>query len=229
MKKAKATELQKQYSIRRKKEIQRAEKRYYERQDKQNAKIENKRRDFYKGEYLEVIDYLYAVFANDCITIDYYDCTKYDMKMSILDFQNENEKLSIQIRIPNSDEICTIKYFQLSEQYNEPFPIEYDKKLAIKQCLYVAYGIMLRAATLVITSDAQKWINEVTITGFLEYYDRAFGNYTALPVIKISISKELLHKINLERIDITTLFEKKLAVKKSTGLYEKDPIDLKSL
>ena len=45
--------------------------------------------------------------------------------------------------------------------------------------------------------------------------------------MKVNISRECYNKINPERANLKDLFERKLKVKESTGLYIKRPYELK--
>ncbi len=227
-KKAKSIESQKQFQAERKERIKAMKERFLEKQKEKNDNIEQRRSAFYNGSDTEITEYLYSLMENDTIILDYAGTVRYSTQPDILKCSTQEKKITIEIKIPNSEDICTIQSFQIKED-GGVYPIECKKEITTKTRLGVAYKLLLRTAILVFNSSAGDFLDELTITGVLVFFDRAIGNYTTLPVIRYRITKELYSSLNLVNMNVSLLFEKKLNAKKSSGLYEKDPIDLKAI
>ena len=94
--------------------------------------------------------------------------------------------------------------------------------------MHLIQTLLLRSAARIICSDESKNIEFINITGFLRYYDRAYGNNREINVVELNINRELILQINPERANISELFERVLKgkFKTSAGLYDKEPFGL---
>ena len=94
--------------------------------------------------------------------------------------------------------------------------------------MHLLETLLLRSAARIICSDEHKNVEFINITGFLRYYDRAYGNNREINVVKLNISRDMILQINPERADVSELFERVLkgTFKISKGLYDKEPFGL---
>lgn len=198
---------------------------FEEQQRKNHESVDEMKSMYAKGDKKQIINFFNAVLVNDDFTLDIlYRKERYDSASMISEYDEKTKTLSYRYRIPNSDEI----WFVYDEESGEVIAKELDKTHAKKVRIHLLQTLLLRSAERIICSDESKNIEFINITGFLCYYDRAYGNNRQINVVKLNISREMILQINPERADISELFERVLKgkFKISTGLYENEPFRL---
>lgn len=146
----------------------------------------------------------------------------------ISEYDEKTKTLSYRYRIPSSDEICVIDRFVYDGESGEVVAKELDKTHAKRVRMHLLQTLLLRSVARLICSDESKNIEFINLTGFLRYYDRAYGNNREINVVKLKIDRDILLQINPERANISELFERALKgkFKTSAGLYDKEPFCL---
>lgn len=227
-KKEKAKILEKEYEKYHYNQVKRLREEFYDKQQQYNSYIELKKENLKNGKANEVCEYFKEILLSDNLTLDILETNElYPINVIIDGYSNESKVLSYHYRIPNHQQICVIDKFIFDEDGETIVSKDIDAEHARIIRLKVARALILRSAVLIFGSDNYKNIESVKITGFLEYYDTAFGNWECIDVMKVNISREYYNKINPERANLKDLFERKLKVKESTGLYIKRPYELK--
>ena len=221
--------LQQEYEQYHQKRVNRMRAQFEEQQRKNHESVDEMKSMYAKGDKKQIINFFNAVLVNDDFTLDIlYRKERYDSASMISEYDEKTKTLSYRYRIPNSDEICVIDRFVYDEESGEVIAKELDKTHAKKVRIHLLQTLLLRSAERIICSDESKNIEFINITGFLCYYDRAYGNNREINVVKLNISREMILQINPERADISELFERVLKgkFKISTGLYENEPFRL---
>jgi hypothetical protein len=231
-KKRKANDLTKQYSENFQKNVERRRTQFYKNQELDHLKIDSLRKDFYSGNQEQIIEYYNAVLHNDHFTLDLLnEQMEYDNMALVTSYDPTLKILSFRYRIPNADEICVISRFYPNKDMMDAFPKDLDEIYAIKVRRKLMKSLVLRSVAIIFCSDKYGQISKLNITGFLHYYDSAYGHDRNLDVVKLQISKEEFNEIDLYRASVTELFDRvwKKNYKESSGLYDKNPYELKQI
>jgi hypothetical protein len=203
---------------------------YFEEEQRQNHEsVDEMKSKFMEGDIEQIINFFNSVLENDDFTLDIlYRQERYDAASEVSKYDKKTKTLSYKYRIPNPDEICVIDRFVYDGESGEVVEKELDKVHAQKVRLHLLETLLLRSVARVIWSDKYNYVDSVNLTGFLSYYDRAYGNYKEINVAKLQISRDILLQINPERANVSELFERVLKgnFKTATGLYEKEPFRL---
>lgn len=228
-KRKKAKVLQQEYEQYHQKRVNRMRARFEEQQRKNHESVDEMKSMYAKGDKKQIINFFNAVLVNDDFTLDIlYRKERYDSASVISEYDEKTKTLSYRYRIPNSDEICVIDRFVYDEESGEVIVKELDKTHAKRVRMHLLQTLLLRSAARIICSDESKNIEFINLTGFIRYYDRAYGNNRDINVVKLNISREIILQINPERANISELFERVLKgkFKTSAGLYDKEPVGL---
>lgn len=129
------------------------------------------------------------------------------------------------------NKICVIDKFIYDEESGEILQKKFDGIHATKIRINLIERLLLRSVAMIMCSDKYNYVSAVNLTGFLNYYDSAYGNYRELNVAKLQISKDVFSQINLERVNVSELFKRVLNEQFhiSLGLYEKEPFELSEI
>lgn len=228
-KRKEAKVLQQEYEQYHQKRVNRMRAQFEEQQRKNHESVDEMKSMYAKGDKKQIINFFNAVLVNDDFTLDIlYRKERYDSASVISEYDENTKNLSYRYRIPNSDEICVIDRFVYDEKSGEIIAKELDKTHAKRVRMYLLQTLLLRSAARIICSDESKNIEFINLTGFIRYYDRAYGNNREINVVKLNISREIILQINPERANISELFERVLKgkFKTSAGLYDKEPFGL---
>ncbi|MBD8972439.1 MAG: hypothetical protein EGQ63_01175 [Clostridiales bacterium] len=228
-KRKEAKALQQEYEQYHQKRVNRMRAQFEEQQRKNHESVDEMKSMYAKRDKKQIITFFNAVLVNDNFTLDIlYRQERYDSDSMISEYDEKTKTLSYRYRIPNSDEICVIDRFVYDEESGEFIAQKLDKTHAKRVRIHLLQTILLRSAVRIICSDESKNIEFINLTGFLRYYDRAYGNNREINVVKLNISREMILQINLERANVSELFERVLKgkFKTSAGLYDKEPFGL---
>ena len=228
-KRKEAKALQQEYEQYHQKRVNRMRAQFEEQQRKNHESVDEMKSMYAKRDKKQIITFFNAVLVNDNFTLDIlYRQERYDSDSMISEYDEKTKTLSYRYRIPNSDEICVIDRFVYDEESGEFIAPKLDKTHAKRVRIHLLQTILLRSAVRIICSDESKNIEFINLTGFLRYYDRAYGNNREINVVKLNISREMILQINLERANVSELFERVLKgkFKTSAGLYDKEPFGL---
>lgn len=228
-KRSKAKLLQDKYEQQHQNRVCRMRARFEERKRQNYESVDEMKTMYIKGNKEQIINFFDAVLENDNITLDILNRQEsYDAASKVTQYDEKTKTLSYRYRIPNSDEICVIDRFVYDEESGAVIAKELDKTYAKRVRMHLLQTILLRSVARIIYSDESKNIEFINLTGFLRYYDRAYGNNREMNVVKLNISREMILQINPERANISELFERVLKgkFKISAGLYDKEPFEL---
>jgi len=199
--------------------------RFYNRQQSYNATFDLLKERLTDNDREQMVNYIEHALNSDNFSVDFQH--QFDINVRSIDYNSESSELLFSYRIPDLEEILVFSRYEYDEEEDEIKPIEPDKKLALERRMSIARSILLRAAVMVYLSDAYQNIKNVYITGFLLYYDSAFGDMQIKNVIKVGISKEDFDNTKLETVKVEELFKRRLNAQESSGLYSKKPYELK--
>lgn len=229
---AKAAALQSKYSEAHARSVEEERAFYQQQQERHNQQVNVRRRSFLNGNPEEVRAYFDQVLSLDSFTLElnldrqgrcYESCAK------SLEYDHDKKKLVIQYRIPNPKEICTIESFTFNKKKQEVEAKELSAQKATDLRMHVLHAILIRTSAAVFYSDPYGLIRSLTIVGFLDFYDPAFGQGRIIDAIKTTIAREDFLQVNLERADPEALFGRLYNTKASGGLYKKKPYELKAI
>lgn len=225
----KAKMLEQEYEKHHQKEVSRMRAQFEERQRKTNKLVDKNKSLYDRGDKKQIINFFNAVLENDEFTLDMLgEQEKYDSNSVVSQYDEKTKTLSYRYRIPNSYEICVIDRFEYDDESGEIIAKELDKTHAKRVRLHLLETLLLRSVNTIIYSDKHKNVEFINFTGFLRYYDRAYGNNREINVVKLNISRDMVLQINPERANASELFERVLKGKFeiSMGLYDKEPFEL---
>ena len=208
-------------------QVKKDEKRYQERLREMEAQIASDLRTLKSGDKEAVCDHFRYILDNDDYSIDLQEPF---LPISLrLQFNPETGTLEFSYRIPNGEEITTIKEYNYNEKTDTIEAHKYDKKTAANWRLRIAESVLLRAAALVFYSDIYHHIKSVSITGFLHYFDPAFGMYQDKNVIRVALTRDTFNQLRLKHVNPAELFGRVLKAKISKELYTKEPFLLEEI
>ncbi len=151
----------------------------------------------------------------------------YKIEATVDIYSPQVAELSYSYRIPNPEEVCIIQKFLYDKKTERIEPRELDKTCAKNIRMKMARALLLRSAILAYNSDAYACVDTLKITGFLSFYDRAYGNTQRVDVIKVTITRDIIRQLNPEKLSLAELFEKVLKEKVDKGLYVNRPYEHK--
>lgn len=228
----KAKMLQHEYEQYYQKRVKRMYIQFNEIQRQNHNAMDEMKSKFIEGDKEQIIDFFNSVLQRDYFSLDILHSQKcYNAVSEVTEYNEKTKILSYKYRIPNSDEICAIERFVYNEESGKILPKKLDKIHTKKISINLLETLLLRSVVRVIYSDKFNHIDSIKLTGFLIYYDKAYGNYREVNVVKLQISRELLSQINIERTNISELFERVLKDNfiMSDGLYDKEPFELSEI
>lgn len=198
-------------------------------QRKNHKLVDDMKSKFMKGDEEQIIEFFNFVLQSDDFTLDTQNY--YDAVTKVLKYDAETNMLSYRYKLPDKGEICVIDKFIYDEESGEILQKKFDGIHATKIRINLIERLLLRSVAMIMCSDKYNYVSAVNLTGFLNYYDSAYGNYRELNVAKLQISKDVFSQINLERVNVSELFKRVLNEQFhiSLGLYEKEPFELSEI
>lgn len=177
-----------------------------------------------------MLEYFQAVLLFDEFTLDILKTNEwYESGVTVTDYDPKLSELSYCFRIPNQEEICVIERFVYDDNEETITSRDLDKTHARNIRLMIVRAMLIRSAAMVYCSDTYKNVKSVNVTGYLSYYDSAFGNEQRIDAVKVKISKDTFEQLNPEHLKLEDLFVRVLKVKEAAGLYNKEPFELKEI
>jgi len=227
-KREKEKQLQSEYKQRHQEDVNRKRAEFEENQRQNHKLMDEMKSKYIKGDKEQIINFFNKVLQSDCFTIGMGNGYYYDADSEVSQYDETTKTLSYEYRIPNARDICVIDEYIYDEKRNAVIPKEFDTVHAQKVRMNFLETLLLRSVARVIDSDTYNHVEFINLTGFLEYFDSAYGNYRKVNVVQLIISRDLWSQINLEYANKSELFERVLKenFKTSAGLYEKEPFDL---
>lgn len=203
---------------------------FLQQQNQYNEMIDERKRMYLNGDPDEVMAYFEDVLLGDRFMIEFAEQPPlYKSCARAISYDPGKKSLCIRYRVPNADEICTIKSFTYNEKEWAVETKELPAQNAHRVRTDVLHAIIVRTAALVFYSDTYHLVDSLTITGYLDYFDRAYGTNQTVDVLKTTISEEEFLKVDLERARLEDLFARLFKTDVSTGLYRKEPYELKGV
>lgn len=229
-KKETAAPLQKEYSKSFSECVQREREQFYQRQEDSNNAVNLMRQKLIQHDRAEVLEYFRDVLLVDDFTLDKLATNeRYKSFVAVTDYDPKSSELSYCLRIPNQEEICVIDSFFYDEKEEIISSRDVNKTRARNIRLRIVRAMLLRSAAMVYLSDDYENVKSVNITGYLNYYDSAFGNEQRIDAVKVKISKDTFEQLNPEHLKLEDLFVRVLKVKEAAGLYNKEPFELNEI
>lgn len=203
---------------------------FLQQQNQYNERIDRRRRMYLNGDPDEVMVYFEDVLHSDRFVLEFAEQPPlYESYARAVSYDPDKKSLYIQYRMPNADEICTIG----SLSYNEEEWIVETKELPAQNAYRVRIGVLhaiiVRTAALVFYSDPYHLVDILTITGYLDFFDPAYGTNQIVDVLKTTVGEEEFLKVDLERARLEDLFTRLFKTTVSSGLYKKKPYELKGV
>ena len=79
---------------------------------------------------------------------------------------------------------------------------------------------------MVYESDSYEFLDDVKITGFVEYFDSSYGKKRRKDVISFHMNREEFYDTNFEKVNVEKLFSARIRPKQSSNLYSKKEEDI---
>lgn len=203
---------------------------YLERQERYNKQVDKRWQAYLDGDPTEVTAYFDETLLNDCFTLEYSEQPQpYESCAQVLSYDQAKKALAVRYRVPDAEEICVIDSFvdNKSEEVIEPKYLA--KSRALKVRMQVLHAIIVRIAALVFHSDSYHLVDSLTITGYLEYFDSAYGTRRTVDVVGATVAEKDFLEVDLERARPEATFDRLFHPKVSSGLYSKEPYELKAI
>jgi len=153
----------------------------------------------------------------------------YESFVTVTDYDPKSLELSYFFRIPKKEEICVIDNFFYDEKIERIISRDLDKTRSRSFRLRIVRAILLRSVAMVFCSDVYKNVKSVNITGYLSYYEPAFGNEQRINAVKVKINKDTFDQLVPEIMNLEDFFVRVLKVKEAAGLYNKEPFELNEI
>ena len=208
-------------------DVQRYEAEYQQKRKERETTLRNNVLALSKGSHVAASKYFGYALARDDYSVDAKH--RFFPDYSELSFNHLDGSIQLSYRIPNTNEIPIIAKYEYNEKKDSIDPCFYDSKTSAKLRLQIAESVLLRAAAVIFLSDEFDLVKSISITGFIRYYDSAFGNDQSKNVIRITITKDHFGKINIEKVSPYDLFDRGLKAKISSGLYAKEPYEISDI
>ena len=204
--------------------------RFILRQRLHNDEVEERRNNYLNGDASEVMAFIEAVLRADDFSLEFADQPQpYASYVQAQSYDHESRGLSIRYRIPDAEEICTIGSFRDNKELMRVEPEDLPKQQAHKLRMKVLHAVLIRTAALVFYSDPYDLVHTLTINGFFDYYDDAYGTRRSVDVIRSSVDEEEFLKVNLGQADPEELFKRLFRTTSASGLYTKKSYEIRAL
>ena len=221
---------EREYAEKHAKLVEDEEARFIHHQRLHNQEIDERRNNYLNGDASEVMAFVEAVLKTDWFTLEFADQPQpYESYIQAQSYDHETGGLSIRYRIPDAEEICTIGSFWYNIEKMRIEQKDLPKQQAHKLRMKVLHAVLIRTAALVFYSDPNDLVRSLTITGFIDYYDDAYGTWRDVDVIRTSVSEEEFLKVNLDQADPEELFKRLFRTTTTGGLYTKKPYEIRAL
>ena len=194
---------------------------YLQKRKKKESQLKNHITGLSEGK--KVASNLYYSYALDRDDYSVNAEDRFFPEYSFIHYTPNNGEIRLSYRIPNEDEILSIAKYKYDAKSDNIIPIPHDRKTAVRWKLRIAESVLLRTAVLIFLSDCYKKVKIVSITGYIRYYDSAFGNDQKKNVIHMTLSRDIFEKLSLETLDPFDLFNRVLKATISSSLYAKEP------
>lgn len=200
---------------------------FYKSQAEQHSRIDAFHEMMRAGDTGELLEYIRYVLFQDRFTIDFQQ--DYEIQITDLDFDAEKKELSYAYRVPETDEILTFQDFRYDEENDAILPTPIDKKHQLIQRTSVIRQMLLRSMLMIYESDLYRLINNVKCTGYIYYFDEAYGTDRRKDVISFHISRDDYSNTDFTRVNIDAFFKTRIKPKMARGLYDKPSEDIKGI
>ena len=201
---------------------------YLERQKRYNQHVDERRRSYLDGKPREVIAYFEEALLSDRFTLELSEQPQpYETCAQVVSYDKAQKALSVRYRVPDAEEICVIDSFVDNKKEKVIEPKDLTKTRALKVRMHVLHAILVRAAALMFYSDPYRLVDTLTITGYLDYFDSAYGASRSVDVVKTTVAEKDFLEVDLERARPDATFNRLFETKISSGLYSKEPYELK--
>lgn len=194
-------------------------KHFYEVRQKQHEEMDELHRKMKSGDIEQIEAYYSFVLRQDTFSTDFLD--PFQIDVADVQYDEANKKLHFAYRIPNSEEILTFSSFYFNQDQDVILPKPIEAKYQLVQKKHIMHRVLLRALIMTYASDAYGFLNDVEITGFLEYHEPSYGTLRRKDVVNFHMNREEFVQTDFEKVDVELLFSARLKPKESSGLYSK--------
>lgn len=192
---------------------------FYEVQQKQHEEMDELHRKMKSGDIEQIEAYYSFALRQDTFSTDFLN--PFQIDVADVQYDEANKKLRFAYRIPNSEEILTFSSFYYDQDQDAILPKPIEAKYQLVQKKHIMHRVLLRALIMTYASDAYGFLNDVEITGFLEYHESSYGTLRRKDVVNFHMNREEFAHTDFERVDVELLFSTRLKPKESSGLYSK--------
>lgn len=164
-----------------------------------NAKIDEWKESYFKGEESAIIEYCSQVLNNS----EYPDSFPHTFELM---YQPESRILIIEYQLPRLSDLPTLKEVRFIQSKNElkeshipesQYRALYDK---------VLYELSLRTLHEIFEADQGNWIDGIAFNGWVNEVDKAKGKRVNNCILSIQVKKDIFLDIDLSQIDPKTCF-----------------------
>lgn len=169
-------------------------------------------------------EYYSYVLDRDDFSVD--GINRYKNDHGIIRFNKKTGEIRLVYRIPDKDEISTVAEYVYNEKKDVIEQKAFDAKTATKWRLRIAESVLLRCIALIFASDPFDIVKVISVHGYLQYYDPAYGDTQRKVVMHARITKDIFLKVDLKKVNPIDLFDRVLHVTTSSGLYSRESYEL---
>lgn len=202
-------------------------KRFYENRKQQHDGVNRLHEMMQQGDVKQIVAYFTFVLQQDNYTVDFE--SRCHIEVADVWYDLENKKLCLAYRIPNKEEILTFSSFVYDTESDSIQTKPIEEKYQLVQRMHIMHSVLLRALIIVYESDKYAFLEDVEITGFLEYFDSLFGTVRRKDVVNFHMNRNEYIQTDFKNVNVEALFSSRLKAKESTGLYNKNAEEISNI
>lgn len=197
---------------------------FYKSRQKDHQEVDALHERMKNGDVEQIEAYYTFVLQQDSFSTDFQN--PFQINIGSMQYDRMNKSLSFFYRIPNTEEILTFSAFVYDQDHDVIVPKPAPQKCELLQRTHIMHRILLRALRMVYESDSYEFLDDVKITGFVEYFDSSYGKKRRKDVISFHMNREEFYDTNFEKVNVEKLFSARIRPKQSSNLYSRKEEDI---
>lgn len=191
---------------------------FYEARKRQHDDINKLHEMMRQGNVEQIIAYFTFSLQHDNYTTDFVN--QFHIDVADVKYDTKDKRLSYSYRIPNKEEILTFSSFNYDTKSDSILTKPIDTKYQLIQRTQIMHCVLIRSLIMVYESDKYGLVDDVEITGFLEYFDQSYGKNRHKDVVNFHMSRDEYMKTDFKKVNVESLFSIRLKAKETEGFYK---------
>lgn len=188
-------------------------------QNEYNGRIEELKSKYYSYDASAILEYCEIVLSNSSLP-------DFISKEFEIDYNPDNKILIIDYMLPNIEAFPNIKEVKYIASKNELKETYQNNGFMEKLFDSTIYKLILRILDEEFEADVINAIEAISLNGWVNYLNKATGNYEVACIATIQVKKEAFNKIDLKNVDAKACFKnlKGVGSSKLAGITPVQPI-----